>query len=607
MARFEDLSDDVLYLILRHLSPERLSSLCCLRLVSTRVKAFAESVLYRNIILEDNDQHDLASYRFIERLSNPGDALSQHVRSLQIKSFRGDHESFCMNTELLAACLNSLERLSSFNWDSKVPLPGGLLSILHERLPDVRLCATVNDLDQALLDSPQLHRLAVSLPDLDPTDHKKPVLWEQLKQILVHCHNLRRLMLDVHPDRTVRPLPDLTIEGTQNSVVVESYTRWGYRGVSTDADITSHRSRESEKNMVQIPLEPGDVLPTLEDLDIRAKTYNLDARHCAQLLHCMNWTRLRRLRLGPSDPKMFFETFKDKLPNLEVFEFTYIYENLHYTPYDTYTPKLSACAEFVASITVLKEFIVRCNTVNLKDSLWMSLAEVHGPHLERLSIQARYQDLEAPICNGNLGDLLACFSNLLALDLALRTCISMPFMCSFCPIQGHALSTNYVDTIPVIASIRSLQISIRVHPCDQSLYSYIADHAHCAIRKVWTAYANDSRNCELETFNIKFWRWEPTSPHLNEDGFPRNAHITRLVFESRMCGDRLIIKPRNHHKVQPVNQVWHGTEGEGLQATYVAEEQNVPAPLFNVSDRFREALGRFFPQLPNGTRSRRYR
>jgi hypothetical protein len=68
-------------------------------------------------VLEDNTaSQDPASYRFIEKLLDPNDALSRYVRSLHVKSFRGDDNSYCMNTELLRACLVSMQKLDMFRF-----------------------------------------------------------------------------------------------------------------------------------------------------------------------------------------------------------------------------------------------------------------------------------------------------------------------------------------------------------------------------------------------------------------------------------------------------------------------------------------------------------
>jgi hypothetical protein len=84
------------------------------RCVSRRLKIYAESVLYRHIVLEeDTVSHERASYRFIERLLDSDDVFSRHVRTIQIKDFRGDDESSCMNTHLLSTCVNAIKKLES--------------------------------------------------------------------------------------------------------------------------------------------------------------------------------------------------------------------------------------------------------------------------------------------------------------------------------------------------------------------------------------------------------------------------------------------------------------------------------------------------------------
>jgi hypothetical protein len=92
------------------------------RCVSRRLKIYAESVLYRHIVLEeDTVQHERASYRFIERLLDSDDILSRYVRTIQIRDFRGDDESSCMNTQLLSACVNTIKKLESLRSATSLP------------------------------------------------------------------------------------------------------------------------------------------------------------------------------------------------------------------------------------------------------------------------------------------------------------------------------------------------------------------------------------------------------------------------------------------------------------------------------------------------------
>jgi hypothetical protein len=62
-----------------------------------------------------------ASYRCIERLLDPTDALRQLVRFLKVVSFKGDEASLYMNTQLLLASLNTVQKLDSFRY-ANLPL-----------------------------------------------------------------------------------------------------------------------------------------------------------------------------------------------------------------------------------------------------------------------------------------------------------------------------------------------------------------------------------------------------------------------------------------------------------------------------------------------------
>lgn len=85
-----------------------------LRRISTHFNAFAESVLYRDVFLIDDASHEQATYYLMRRLSDPNDNISHYVRTLQVKSFQGDDESYCINTQLLLAALYGIHKLHFF-------------------------------------------------------------------------------------------------------------------------------------------------------------------------------------------------------------------------------------------------------------------------------------------------------------------------------------------------------------------------------------------------------------------------------------------------------------------------------------------------------------
>lgn len=329
------------------------------------------------------------------------------------------------------------------SWDCDIPLPQSILDTLHQRFAKIQLCVSLKTLDQPLVHSRQLHRLVVSLPYSDLAPQESACRWNYLKNLLIQCDNLRMLSLDAHPILIVESKREAAIKDRVNPLLartVPSRTRKSpphSQALSVDAS-PSKFARPITEN-VQLPLRPGDRLPTLEDLDIRAKTYDLDAAHCSQLLECMDWRKLKRLGLGPSNPKIFFDTFRDALPQLEALDFTYYYEYQPWYPNVIYESKLTACAAFIASIISLKDLVIRCDSINLKDTFWMTLTDTHGGNLKHLSIQPRCHELEAPDCKGNFNGFLACFSELTMLDLALRTSFQHAFKCSSCSKQSHRL------------------------------------------------------------------------------------------------------------------------------------------------------------------------
>lgn len=94
---------------------------------------------------------------------------------------------------------------------------------------------------------------------------------------------------------------------------------------------------------------------------------------------------------------------------------------------------------------------------------------------------------------------------------------------------------------------------------------------------------------------MTFWRWEPTSPHPREDGLPRIAHISKVVFESKMVEDRLLIKPRSLRKVEPVyyRKAWQDTNG-GQQVVFIADQRCIPNSRSISTEKSHQSLGSFF-------------
>lgn len=313
------------------------------------------------------------------------------------------------------------------SWECDLPIPDILLEVLHRRFPDLRLGVSIKSLDQAVLSSPRLQRLAVSIP------HSDCVQWNWLKNTLVDSQNLRALTIDAHlayPEKALLTSErKVTESGTRTDVMCNGSPAASSHGLTTLDEPSIGRT--------QIPLKTEDRLPSLEELDIRAKTYDLDAQHCTLLLECMDWTRLKRLTLGPSNPRVYFGVFKDQLPQLEALEFAYHYE---YQPFNSrYIGTLTACTDFMASVPHLKNLTIRCDIIDFKAMFWGALVKTHGDTLKSLSIQGRTPTSEAPVIKGDMNPFLACFESLETLDLVLQTHYPNSTGCKFCPSRSHGV------------------------------------------------------------------------------------------------------------------------------------------------------------------------
>jgi hypothetical protein len=165
-----------------------------------------------------------------------------------------------------------------------------------------------------------------------------------------------------------------------------------------------------------------------------------------------------------------------------------------------------------------------------------------------------------------------------------------------------------------MTTLEEIRLSIRVLSCDeQSLYSYVASHAHCAIRLLWVEYANSLNEYALESFNIHFWRWENASPHPDEDGLNRNARITTVVFESNRWNGRLTIRARVSGNTIETRykavRYWEGGDTSRIRTKYLLGQtvpQDVPAQPFILSRKFHHALGSLLEHPTNGQMIRRH-
>ncbi|KAF2622080.1 hypothetical protein BU25DRAFT_415608 [Macroventuria anomochaeta] len=504
MTSFEDLDDDVLYLILDYLYLERVTILQSLRLTSLRLKDFADAVAHRNLLLIDDEVHEQITYRLAERLTDASDKICHYVRDLRVINFQGDEKSYCLNVALIADCLSHINRLDSFSWSCDAPISPRILDVLQQCFPRAQLCANVRLVDQTLFSTAQLHRLEISVPCTDLSGADSISLFRSLKQALLQLSGLRHLLLDTHRD------------------------------VNTD------RMEGAVIGCLQVPFEPGDRMPSLVSLKLRSRSYAFDEDHCKRLLASMDNEKLQHLTLGSQNPTNFFKVFLGSLPHLTNLEISYAS-----LKDDSSHLRLKACSEFVAALASLRELVLRCDDLDLRADFPKMLTDVHGPNLRHLSLQARQEHIEGPVYCGNIRKFLWKFSNLRSLDM------DFPDIRSYhrCPdCEGYQWGeSNHFSFVPPLPSLRNVQLSIRAPFSECSLFMYVNKHAHCAICHLWTTFV-DQPDSGLETLSIRFWRWESG----------RETRLRELIYDTTRLRGRLTVKVRHHREVPAVvyKEVW---------------------------------------------------
>lgn len=397
---------------------------------------------------EECELQEQASYHFIGRLLNPDDSLRRDVRFLRVKSFKGDNESSCMNTELLAACINSIPKLERFrcaffafnenchtasrtdtnyhscSWDAETHLTDNLLRTLCQQHPEVELYVSVRTLDHPFLASPQLRSLSVSIPCSGVTNTTSLDAFERLRHILTQNHNLRALSLDVHVDAQLHRL--LRCQKMRDAHLCWAPLQHMYYHNSASIEFNGGKLGNDEPmeilKKVQLPLRQSDRLPPLEELTLDAKFYSFDTVHCSILRESIDWSRLKRLKIGSSRADKLFDLLHNSVPQLQCLDFAYQANSRDIYPY-LYVVNLRACTQFITTIRKLRELTVRCDTIHFVDPFWGALAHTHGSHLQSLSIQPLQEGLEAPHIqkSPNIRDFLEEYENLSTLDLNLFT------------------------------------------------------------------------------------------------------------------------------------------------------------------------------------------
>ena len=355
---------------------ERSPVLRALRGSSRRLEGFADAVAHRTLSLIDDEVHEQITYRLAERLKDHADQLRYYVRSLRIVNFKGDADSSCLNSALIVECITHIQRLDTFTWDCNQPMSTQILDVL-QRFPKAQVCANIALTSRALLNIPQLHRLVVSVSCLDYYYDQRVSLFDDLKQALLRLSSLRHLSVDTHTDDKIFRL----------------------QGVSL------HR--------LQIPLEPGDTLPSLVTLQLRSTSYDFDGDHCQRLLESIDCNKLEQLTIASPNPISFFDTFSENLPSLAHLDISYASDVQN----DPRHHRLHACSRFLTSLKSLQSLVFRFDNLNLRSPFASVQQSVYAPRLVHLSLLVRPANSTGPKFGGNVRKFLWKFTNLKSLKM----------------------------------------------------------------------------------------------------------------------------------------------------------------------------------------------
>lgn len=330
-----------------------------------------------------------------------------------------------------------------------------LVKILARRHPKAALCATVTSFNHPLLISQQLRRLNVSIPRSNVDEFASNQCFWQLREAILSLPNLRSLTVDVHQaPKLIDKAASVLRQPGQNHYWTETRDAGAYSTVDPTLNIYK----------VQIPFQPTDKIPPLEELNIEATTYDFDEQHCSVLLDCIDWTKIKRLKLGTSNSQLLFEYLLGCLPQLQCLDFAAKSTGVEHRRLPGYYRKtnLHAYSRFLRSIVSLRELTVRCDLIDFADEFWAHLSE----DLESLSILPRVDGLDCPQIQprvfeyGNqnqrqadsLRNLLTTLPNLIALRLSLPTW-NDNIQCRGCAHEFHAHVSLYLQNMYVCSAV----------------------------------------------------------------------------------------------------------------------------------------------------------
>ncbi|KAL8646784.1 MAG: hypothetical protein Q9226_006712 [Calogaya cf. arnoldii] len=295
-----DLGGDIWHIINNLLLQQSRNSLFALRLTSQWTKGCVDPVLYRCLELSDEDDKIDTTRHNIQRLLDPSDDLSLHVRDLVVSNTKRAYTNLSrlmreFRAGDLETAIEKLHRLRSFTWNIRRPIPEAILAKLEQRWPDVVLSVAAHNhpiTDTRSLHSPLLHSLSFCILNHTATVGATDQLEQysklpELREIMLRSGNLRKL--------------DIKFEYNWMS----RHAEWS--GITANPHV------------LNLPLQPSDRLPPLQELTFSGppETYEFTLAHCQLWKQCMDWSQIRRLDLGISCPQHFFEQLGNSLTSLK--------------------------------------------------------------------------------------------------------------------------------------------------------------------------------------------------------------------------------------------------------------------------------------------------
>jgi hypothetical protein len=151
---------------------------------------------------------------------------------------------------------------------------------------------------------------------------------------------------------------------------------------------------------------------------------------------------MKRLVLAPTNQVAFFHSFTDKLPLLEQLEIS------HCGTHDPAHPDLQTCFKFLASLGMLNAITVRCGSAVLvrgQYEFWVLILRYIGQRLQKLTVQALHEELEAPYASTWMRDWGPVFQfNLRKLELVFPAFApTRDGQCRYCAGPPHALVRSF--------------------------------------------------------------------------------------------------------------------------------------------------------------------